>query len=177
MLLSTRVTPTFLLLVFRGRIPSRQTKIMILILLISLINPPTVFSPVSDLVSITYFLEPKSLLLESALEDRMIGKVYSRKKVVVPKLIQVHESELASRNKVTISHPSLQTEFELQSKKSMDQNLSIAIRKGMRECIKRPLYLLSHIVSFEKLSPSHKGVLISLNNIHILTTLFKAFFN
>ncbi|RVW50254.1 hypothetical protein CK203_116010 [Vitis vinifera] len=100
MLLSTRVTPTFLLLVFRGRIPSRQTKIMILILWISLINPPTVFSPVSDLVSITYFLEPKSLLLESALEDRMIGKVYSRKKVVVPKLIQVHESELASRNKV-----------------------------------------------------------------------------
>ncbi|RVX14683.1 hypothetical protein CK203_011866 [Vitis vinifera] len=100
MLLSTRVTPTFLLLVFKGRIPSRKTKIMILILLISLINPPTVFSPVSDLVSITYFLEPKSLLLESALEDRMIGKVYSRKKVAVPKLIQVHESELASRNKV-----------------------------------------------------------------------------
>ena len=59
----------------------------------------------------------------------------------------------------------------------MDQNLSIAIRKGMRECIKRPLYLLSHVVSFEKLSPSHKGFLISLNNIHILTTLFKAFFN
>ena len=99
----------------------------------------------------------------------MTYKVYSRKKVVVPRLTQVQESKLAFENEVTISHPPLQTESELQFEKLIDQNLPIATRKGTRECTKRPLYPLSHAVSFEKLSPSHKSFLISLNNIHILT--------
>ena len=47
----------------------------------------------------------------------------------------------------------------------------------MGECTKRPLYLLSYVVSFEKLSPFYKSFLISLNNIYILTTLSKVLFN
>ena len=47
----------------------------------------------------------------------------------------------------------------------------------MREYTKCPLYPLSHVVSFEKLSPSHKSCLIGLNNIYIPTTLFEALFN
>ena len=62
----------------------------------------------------------------------MTGKVYLRKKVAVPRLIQVQESQPASRKEVTISHLPLQTESELE--------LPIAIRKGMKQCTKRSLY-------------------------------------
>ena len=51
----------------------------------------------------------------------MTGKVYSRKKVAIPKLIQVQEFEPAFENEVTVSHPSLQTQSILQSKISIDQ--------------------------------------------------------
>lgn len=38
-----------------------------------------------------------------------------------------------------------------------DANLDppIAIRKGSRECTKRPLYPFAHYVSFKNLSPTH----------------------
>ena len=88
-----------------------------------------------------------------ALENRMTDKVYSRKKVVVPQLIQVQESEPTSKNEVIVFCLPLQTESKLQFEKPIDQNLPIAIRKGMRECAKCPLYPLSH-VSFEKFSIS-----------------------
>ena len=39
------------------------------------------------------------------------------------------------------------------------------------------MYPLSHVVSFEKLSPSQESFLTSLNNIHIPTTLSKALSN
>ena len=97
----------------------------------------------------------------------MIGKVYLRKKVVVPQLIQVQESEPTSRNEVTVFHPPLQIESKLQFEKLIDQNLPIAIRKGTRECTKRSFYPLSHVVSFEKLSPFHKSFLTSLHNSYI----------
>ena len=96
----------------------------------------------------------------------MTGKVYSRMKVLVPRLIQVQESESAFGNAVTASHPPLQTESELE--------LPIAIRKGMRECTKCPLYPLSHVVSFKKLFQSYQSFLTSLNNIYIPTTLSEA---
>ncbi|KAL6342855.1 hypothetical protein AAG906_016874 [Vitis piasezkii] len=89
----------------------------------------------------------------------MTGKMYSRKKVIVLRLMQV-----------IVSHPKSEFQFE----KPIDQNLLITIRKGTKECMKRPLYPLSHVVSFEKLSPSYKSFLISLNNIHITTTLSEA---
>ena len=107
----------------------------------------------------------------------MIGKVYLRKKVVVPQLIQVQESEPTSRNEVTVFHPPLQIESKLQFEKLIDQNLPIAIRKGTRECTKRSFYPLSHVVSFEKLSPFHKSFLTSLNNSYISTTLTKVLSN
>ena len=99
----------------------------------------------------------------------MTSKVYSRKKVAVPRLIQVQESEPTSGNEVTISHLPSQIESELE--------LPIAIRKGTRECTKRSLYPLSHVVSFKKLSWSYKSFLTSLNNIHIPTTLSEALSN
>ena len=70
----------------------------------------------------------------------MTGKVYLRNKVAVSRLIQVQESELASENEVTISHPPLQTDSKLQSTKPLDHNLLIALKKGTRECTKHPLY-------------------------------------
>ena len=73
-------------------------------------------------------------------------------------------------NEVIVSHPKSEFQFE----KPIDQNLLITIKKGTKECTKRPLYPLSHVVSFEKLFPSYKSSLISLNNIHITTTLSEA---
>ena len=158
MLLSTRVSPTFPLLVLRGRIPSRTTRIRIPISLIPfLINPLTVFGPTSA----PYFSEPELPPLEPAPTDRMTKKVYSRKKVTIPKRIQVQEFELASGNEETVSHPSSQTKSKLQSKKSIDQNLPIPIKKRTRERTKPPLYPLSHVMSFKKLFPSHKSFLTS----------------
>ena len=51
-----------------------------------------------------------------------------------------------------------------------DYDLPIAIRKGVRKCTRRPLYSLSHFVSYEKLSDSHKNFLIHLNTITISKT-------
>ncbi|RVW78782.1 Retrovirus-related Pol polyprotein from transposon RE2 [Vitis vinifera] len=55
--------------------------------------------------------------------------------------------------------------------------LPIAIRKETRECTKRPLHPLSHVVSFKRLSQFYKSFLTSLNNIYIPTTLSKALFD
>ena len=51
----------------------------------------------------------------------MIGKVHSRKKVIVPQLIQVQESEPTSRNEVKVSRPPLQIKSELQYEKPTNQ--------------------------------------------------------
>ena len=54
-----------------------------------LIDPPKVSSLVFDSVSIPQFSKPKPSSLELAPKNQMTSKVYSRKKVAVPKLIQV----------------------------------------------------------------------------------------
>ena len=74
-----------------------------------LIDPPKV----SDSVFVPSFSEPKSSSIEPTPKNQMTRKVYSRKKVAIPRLIQVQESKSASRNEVTVSHPPLQTELEL----------------------------------------------------------------
>jgi hypothetical protein len=53
-------------------------------------------------------------------------------------------------------------------------DLDLAIRKGTRECTKRPLYTLSHNVSLELLSPTRKRFIASLNTIAIPNTVSEA---
>ena len=48
--------------------------------------------------------------IEPTVENQMVGKVYSRKKVIVLQLIEVQESESISGNEVMVSHPPLQNE-------------------------------------------------------------------
>ena len=67
----------------------------------------------SNPASVPLFSKPESSQLELVPEYRMVDKVYSRKKVAVPKLIRVQESELAFGNEIIVSHPSSQTELEL----------------------------------------------------------------
>ena len=81
--------------------------------LIDRIDPLKVFNPIS--VPSFESVSPK-LSIEPTLENKMIGKVYSRKKVAVFRLIQVQESESTFGNEVIVFHPPLQTELELQSK-------------------------------------------------------------
>ena len=73
-----------------------------------LIDPPKV----SDSIFVPSS-EPESSSIELAPKNQMTSKVYSRKKVAIPRLIQVQESKSASRNEATVSHPPLQTELEL----------------------------------------------------------------
>ncbi|EXC06057.1 hypothetical protein L484_009968 [Morus notabilis] len=92
------------------------------------------------------------------------GKVFSRRKKVVPEFVQVQDSNLNLENEVTISNPSFQSESEINND---DHDLPIAIRKGVRECTNRPLYPLAHFLSFKHFSPSHRAFLVSLNTIAI----------
>ena len=48
-----------------------------------------------------------------------------------------------------------------------DEDLPIAIRKGVRECTRQPMYPLSHFVSYEKLSNSHKSFITHLNTVTV----------
>ena len=54
-----------------------------------------------------------------------------------------------------------------------DLNLPIAVKKGARICTQHPLCPLSHFVSYERLSSSHRNFLTSLNTIAIPKTLSK----
>ena len=115
---------------------------------------------------------------KSALENVRFGKnkVFTRRKVVVPESRHAHESNLNPENEVTLSDPSLQSKIE-SHENNFNQDLPIAIRKGTRECTKRPLYPLANYLSFKHFSPSHKAFLVNLNTIAIPTTLSEALSN
>jgi hypothetical protein len=77
------------------------------------------------------------------------------------------------------SKPTLQIETEPEVESEIhgggsDTELPIALRKGTRECTKRPLYLLAHFLSFKQFSPSHKAFLNNLETIAIPSNLFEA---
>ena len=57
---------------------------------------------------------------------------------------------------------------------NLDHDLPIALRKGTRECTKRPLYPLSHFVSLQRFSLNHKSFLSTLRTIPILNSLSEA---
>ena len=111
---------------------------------------------------------------KSAPENVRFDKVFLRKKTVVPESVQVQDFNPNSENEVTISNPSLQSESHVNND---DQNLLITVRKEIRECTNRPLYPLTHFLSFKKFSPSHRAFLVSLNTISIPTTVSEALTN
>ena len=100
--------------------------------------------------------------------------MFLRKKTIVPKSVQVQDFNPNSENEVTISNPSLQSESYVNND---DQDLPIIVRKWIKECTNRPLYPLTHFLSFKKISPSHRAFLVSLNTISIPTTVSEALTN
>ena len=88
--------------------------------------------------------------------------------------MQVQDFNPNSENEVTISNPSLQFESPVNND---DQDLPIAIRKGIKECTNRPLYPLTHFLSFKIFLPSCRAFLVSLNTISIPTTVSEALTN
>ena len=116
-------------------------------------------------------LEPVLENPKFASENVRFDKVFLRKKTIVLESVQVQDFNPNSENEVTISNPSLQFESHVNND---DQDLPIAIRKGIRECTNRPLYPLTHFLSFKKFSPSHRAFLVSLNTISIPTTVSEA---
>ena len=79
---------------------------------------------------------------------------------------QEQSTEPSLGNEVTI--------FEHNPTPNLYHDLLIALRKGTRECTKRPLYPLSHFVSFQRFTLNHKSFLSTLNNILIPNSLSKA---
>ena len=57
---------------------------------------------------------------------------------------------------------------------NLDHDIPITLRKGTRECTKRPLYTLSHFVSFQRFSLNHKSFISTLSTIPIPNSLSKA---
>ena len=66
------------------------------------------------------------------------------------------------------------TILEHNSTPILDHDLPIALRKGTRECTKRPLYPLSHFVSFQRFSFNHKSFLSTLSTIPTPNSLSEA---
>ena len=126
--------------------------------------------------------EPNSSKLESSESPTNVSEnfprfsqVYSRRKAV-PELTQVQESNSESGNEITVrSDPPLPTQsVETSADIIGTLDLPIAVRKGTRECTKRPLYPLSHYVSLKHMSPAHKKFIVSLNTIAIPNTVSEA---
>ena len=102
------------------------------------------------------------------------SQVYSRRKAV-PDSKQVQESNSDPRIETTVKSdfPHQPQPAEIPTDPT-DFDLPIAVRKSTRECTKRPLYPLSHHVSLNRLSPTHKKFIVSLNTIIIPTTVSEA---
>ena len=64
--------------------------------------------------------------------------------------MHIHDLDPNLRPEVTTLE--IQSPLEIESNNNL--NLPIAIRKGSRECTKRPLYPLSNYVLFHKFSPA-----------------------
>ena len=96
----------------------------------------------------------------------------------IPEPKQVQYSDSDPGNEITVrSDPPLHTqpgETSIDSTDNLDVDLPIAVRKGTKECINRPLYPLSHYVSLKHISPAHKNFIVSLNTTIIPNTVSKA---
>ena len=93
-------------------------------------------------------------------------QVYARRRDPMATTRQEQSTELSPRNEVTI--------LEQNSTSTLDHDLPIGLRKGTRECTKRPLYPLSHFVSFQRFSLNHNSFLSTLSTIPIPNSLFEA---
>ena len=72
------------------------------------------------------------------------------------------------------TEPSLGNEVTILEQNStpiLDHDEPIALRKGTHECTKRPLYPLSHFVSFQRFSLNHKSFRSTLSTIPIPNSL------
>ena len=84
--------------------------------------------------------------------------------------MQVQESE--PTDSYEVNNPSY-SEISPHSIDISDLNLPIAVRKGTRTFTQHPLYPLSHFVSNNRLSSSHRNFLTNPNIIVIPKTLSK----
>uniref|UniRef100_A0A2P2QTV9 Retroviral polymerase SH3-like domain-containing protein n=1 Tax=Rhizophora mucronata TaxID=61149 RepID=A0A2P2QTV9_RHIMU len=130
----------------------------------SILDSPSTIEPIP---------EQESTSISPLIYDSMRFSQVDSRKIAIPDQTQVQDF-----------HPGFANEFPVSSdsplhKQSIDMpendlHLPIAIRKGTRECTKQPLYPLSHYMSLDHLSPSHKDFIVSLNTFSIPSTLSEA---
>jgi hypothetical protein len=127
--------------------------------------------------------ESDEALAENRAENDKFGKnlVYTRRLKAIPESTHVQETDPSPLIQVTNSDfPVLQDNISAPQNEignpiiEDNHDLPIAIRKGVRECRKRPLYPLSNYISFQKISQPHKTFLANLNTIQIPTNVFEA---
>lgn len=97
---------------------------------------------------------------------RLSVLTYSRRKKPVVHPMHVQELKPALSNKV-INYTVPSQENICSSNKDNNNDLLIAIRKGIRKCTQYPLYPLSHFMPYDKLSHTHSTFLTHLNTITI----------
>jgi len=145
-----------------------------------LLEQPT-FEPSLDLLpeptfdSTSQARKPKSSIqpaLQTAREetttDERFLHIYSRRNNPKPKP-RLHLSSVLTLGNEVISIDSSSNVDSM-----TDINLPIALRKGIRECTKHPLYPISHFVSFKRSFPPHRSFLTNIHRTSIPTTLSKA---
>ena len=96
---------------------------------------------------------------------------------MILELTQVQKSKSKCRNEIIVrSNSPLSTQSIESSTNTINTlDLPIAIRKGIRECIRTPFYPLSHYFSLKHMSLAHKKLIINLNTIAIPNIIFEAF--
>ena len=102
--------------------------------------------------------QSKESVEEKEEDNQIFDEVYAKRRDPMETTRQEKSTKPSPRNEVTI----------------LDHDLPIALRKGTCECTKRPLYPLSHFVSFQRFSLNHKSFLSTLSTIPISNSLSKA---
>ena len=103
---------------------------------------------------------------EKEKDNQIFDQVYARRRDPMATMRQGQSTEPSLGNEVTI--------LEQNSTPILDHDLPVALRKGTCDCTKRPLYPLSHFVSFQRFSLNHKSFLSTLSTIPIPNSLFEA---
>lgn len=98
-------------------------------------------------------------------------QLYVRQKEHKTNLKQAQELEPMLKKEIIQEKDTTQVNSPTPMFKKRELDLPIAVRKGTRCCTQHPL---SHFVSFEKISSSHKAFLNHLNSIAIPKTLSEA---
>ena len=96
--------------------------------------------------------------------ENRFGKVFSRRE---PKSSGLTNDLQHGQESTSIPSPEVPGLNPIPENFSNELDVPIALRKGTRECTRRPLYPMSHFVSYKKLSPCFRAFVTQLSHVEI----------